>query len=101
MGILSETIAAHLAANDSGISLVYRTLDALVEQYELDDAAVVLDEPGLGRQVFRAGRKPLDTERRGAARRAARPLHRAAARASPSSTGRSCSRCARSRCGST
>ena len=61
MGILSETIAAHLATNDSGISLVYRTLDALVEQYELEDAAVVVDEPGLGRQVFRAGRKPLDS----------------------------------------
>ena len=61
MGSLSETIAAHLAATDSGISLVYRTLDALVEQFELEDAAVVLDEPGLGRQIFRAGRKPLDT----------------------------------------
>jgi diguanylate cyclase (GGDEF)-like protein len=60
MGSLSETIAAHLAVNDSGISLVYKTLDALVEQYELEDAAIVLDEPGLGRQVFRAGRRPLD-----------------------------------------
>jgi diguanylate cyclase (GGDEF)-like protein len=62
MGMLSETIAAHLAVNDSGISLVYKTLDTLVEQYELDDAAVVIDEPGLGRQIFRAGRRPLDAD---------------------------------------
>jgi diguanylate cyclase (GGDEF)-like protein len=60
MANLSETIASHLAENDSGIALVYKTLDALVAQYGLDDAAVVLDEPGLGRQIFRAGRKPLD-----------------------------------------
>jgi diguanylate cyclase (GGDEF)-like protein len=62
MGTLSETIAAHLAVSDSGISLVYKTLDALVEQYELDDAAIVIEEPGLGRQIFRAGRKPLDAD---------------------------------------
>ena len=62
MGLLSDAIATHLAETDSGISLVYKTLDALVEQYELDDAAVVLDEPGLGRQIFRAGRRPLDSD---------------------------------------
>jgi diguanylate cyclase (GGDEF)-like protein len=61
-GMLSDTITAHLADNESGISLVYKTLDALVEQYELEDAAVVLEEPGLGRQIFRAGRRPLDAE---------------------------------------
>jgi diguanylate cyclase (GGDEF)-like protein len=60
--MLSEAIATQLATNDSGIALVYRTLDALVSEYQLDDAAVVVDEPGLGRQVFRAGRKPLDPE---------------------------------------
>jgi diguanylate cyclase (GGDEF)-like protein len=62
MSTLSETIAAHLAATDSGISLVYKTLDALVAHYELEDAAVVLEESGLGRQIFRAGRRPLDAE---------------------------------------
>jgi diguanylate cyclase (GGDEF)-like protein len=60
--MLSDAIASQLAANESGIALVYRTLDALVAEYQLDDAAVVLDEPGLGRQIFRAGRKPLDPE---------------------------------------
>jgi diguanylate cyclase (GGDEF)-like protein len=62
MGTLSEAIAAHLAVNDSGISLVYKTLDGLVDQYQLDDAALVLEEAGLGRQIFRAGRRPLDPE---------------------------------------
>ena len=62
MGTLSEVISAHLAVTDSGISLVYKTLDELVERYTLDDAAVVLDEPGLGRQIFRAGRRPLDAD---------------------------------------
>jgi diguanylate cyclase (GGDEF)-like protein len=62
MGTLSEVIAAHLAVSDSGISLVYKTLDELVERYSLEDAAVVLDEPGLGRQIFRAGRRPLDAD---------------------------------------
>jgi diguanylate cyclase (GGDEF)-like protein len=62
MGTLSEVISAHLAVTDSGISLVYKTLDELVERYTLEDAAVVLDEPGLGRQIFRAGRRPLDAD---------------------------------------
>jgi len=45
--------------SESGIALIYKALDALVEQFELDDAAVVIEEPTLGRQVFRAGRRPL------------------------------------------
>lgn len=61
MGTLSEIIATHLGVTDSGISLVYKTLDALVAQYGLEDAACVLEEPGLGRQIFRAGRRPLDS----------------------------------------
>lgn len=52
-------LVAELASNQSGISLIYRVLDGLVEQFSLHDAAVVLEESGLGRQVFRAGRKPL------------------------------------------
>ena len=49
--------------------------------YALHDAAVVIDEPGLGRQVFRAGRKPLD-DPGGEALLDAEPgpLHRPAAR---------------------
>lgn len=60
MSNLSAQLAAELTDNDSGLALIYKALDAIVDEYELDDAAIVLDEPGLGRQVFRAGRRPLD-----------------------------------------
>jgi diguanylate cyclase (GGDEF)-like protein len=59
---LSQDLAATVATTDSGIALIYRTLDALVEQFDLDDAAVVIEEPAMGRQVFRAGRRPLDPD---------------------------------------
>ena len=62
MAMLSNELAAELAINESGIALIYRALDALVAQFDLDDAAVVLEERSLGRQVFRAGRRPLDDE---------------------------------------
>jgi diguanylate cyclase (GGDEF)-like protein len=52
-------LALEVASTESGIGLIYRTLDALVAQFDLEDAAVVLEEPGLGRQVFCAGRRPL------------------------------------------
>src|SRR5215470_10876115 len=51
---LSEDLAASVATTESGIALIYKALDALVDQFELADAAVVIEEPGLGRQVFRA-----------------------------------------------
>jgi diguanylate cyclase (GGDEF)-like protein len=59
MNAVNEDLAATVATSESGIALIYKALDALVEQFELDDAAVVIDEPGLGRQVFCAGRRPL------------------------------------------
>ncbi len=59
---LSEDLAASVATSDSGIALIYKALDALVDQFELDDAAVVIEESGLGRQVFCAGRRPLGPE---------------------------------------
>lgn len=59
---LTLDLVADLAANDSGIGLIYRALDGLLEQYDLRDAAIVIDEPGLGRQVFRAGRRPIELE---------------------------------------
>ena len=42
------------------MALVYSTLDSLVEQFDLTDAAVIVDEPGIGRQVFRSGRRRID-----------------------------------------
>jgi diguanylate cyclase (GGDEF)-like protein len=43
------------------MAFVYRALDALVDQYGLRDAFVVVDHPPVGRQAFRAGRRPLPT----------------------------------------
>ena len=54
--------SAHLG---SGIGTVYRALDRLVDLYALDDAALVVDVPGLGRQVLHAGRKPLGNDEHG------------------------------------
>ena len=54
-------LVAELAGNESGLTVIYRALDDLVERCELDDAAVVIEEPGLGRQVFRAGRRPISS----------------------------------------
>jgi hypothetical protein len=53
----------------SGLDTVYQALDHLVALYGLDDAAVVVDVPGFGRQVLRAGRRPLGDDPTG--------LHRA------------------------
>ncbi len=60
MGNLSAALAAELAANESGLAIIYRALDALVAEYGLEDAAIVIEEPNLGRQVFRAGRRVFD-----------------------------------------
>ena len=59
---LAADLAADLAANESGLRIIYRALDGLVAEHQLDDAAIVIDEPNLGRQVFRAGRKVLDED---------------------------------------
>ena len=59
---LGASLVGDLAAQESGLAVVYRALDALVERYRLEDAAIVVDEPGLGRQVFCAGRRPLDED---------------------------------------
>jgi hypothetical protein len=43
----------------SGLGSVYRALDLVIDGYGLADAAVVVEVPGLGRQVLHAGRRPL------------------------------------------
>lgn len=53
------------ARTGSGIGTVYRALDELVDLYALDDAAVVVDVPELGRQVLHAGRRPLHDDEHG------------------------------------
>jgi len=54
-------LAADLAtATDPGIGLVYRALDELAARHALRDVVVVVDDPVLGHQVFRARRQPID-----------------------------------------
>lgn len=43
----------------SGLASAYRALDLVVDRYGLADAALVVDVPGLGRQVLHAGRRPI------------------------------------------
>jgi D-serine deaminase-like pyridoxal phosphate-dependent protein len=53
------------ARSGSGLTMIYQALDRLVSARALDDAAVVVDVETLGRQVLRAGRRPLrDDEQR-------------------------------------
>jgi hypothetical protein len=54
----------HTARSGSGLATLYEVLDYVVASYELRDAALVVDVPGLGRQVFRAGRRPLVRDER-------------------------------------
>jgi diguanylate cyclase (GGDEF)-like protein len=56
---LSNALVADLACGVTGVAFIYRALDRLVDTYDLRDAAIIVDEAGLGRQVFRAGRQVL------------------------------------------
>lgn len=50
---------ADLASAGSGVEYVYELLGGLVAVYGFDDAVVVVDDPTIGRQAFRAGRLPV------------------------------------------
>lgn len=52
------SLAEDLATAESGLGFVYGLLDRLVDAGEWHDAAIVIDDVSLGRQVFRAGRRP-------------------------------------------
>jgi diguanylate cyclase (GGDEF)-like protein len=52
------TLTRDLATAESGLHFIYNLLDNLVEAGEWRDAAIVVDDGSLGRQVFRAGRRP-------------------------------------------
>lgn len=62
MDTLSTELLSDLATSGSGLSVVYRALDGLVAEQALDDAVLIVDEPGLGRQIFCAGRRALDAD---------------------------------------
>jgi diguanylate cyclase (GGDEF)-like protein len=52
-------LAMELDSSESGLAFVYRALDALSDRLQLRDALVVVDIPPVGRQAFRADRRPL------------------------------------------
>jgi diguanylate cyclase (GGDEF)-like protein len=58
---LLTSVTADLAEADSGIEFVYRSLDRLQQRGEAEDLLVIIDEEPLGRQAFRAGRRPIET----------------------------------------
>ena len=53
------------AGRPSGLAVVYEALDHLVASYGLRDAALVVDVPGMGRQLLHAGRLPLHDDPHG------------------------------------
>ena len=59
--VLLSSVTTDLAEADSGIEFVYRSLDRLRQRGEADDLLVIIDEEPLGRQAFRAGRRPIET----------------------------------------
>ena len=54
-------VADGLGADDGGITFVYESLDRLRTRTRSEDLIAVVEDPVLGRQAFRAGRRPLDT----------------------------------------
>ncbi|HEX9545697.1 MAG TPA: GGDEF domain-containing protein [Acidimicrobiales bacterium] len=48
-----------LAVSTSGLAFIYEALELVVARFGLRDAVVVLDDTPIGRQVFRAGRRPI------------------------------------------
>jgi diguanylate cyclase (GGDEF)-like protein len=59
--VLLASVTADLADAESGVEFVYRSLDRLQQRAEADDVLVIVDDGPLGRQAFRAGRKPIET----------------------------------------
>jgi diguanylate cyclase (GGDEF)-like protein len=58
---LLASVTADLADADSGVEFVYRSLERMQNRSEADDVLAIVDEGPLGRQAFRAGRKPIET----------------------------------------
>jgi diguanylate cyclase (GGDEF)-like protein len=58
---LLVSVTEDLASSDTGIEFVYRSLERLRDRANAEDVMVIVDEPPLGRQAFRAGRDPIET----------------------------------------
>jgi diguanylate cyclase (GGDEF)-like protein len=54
---LTRRLTQALADGKSGVGFVYEALEAVASQGSSGDALLVVEVPGLGRQVFRAGRR--------------------------------------------
>lgn len=61
-GLVLATVTTDLAASESGIEFVYRSLGRLRERAGATDVMVIVDEPPLGRQVFRVDRDPATSD---------------------------------------
>ncbi|NNN22660.1 MAG: GGDEF domain-containing protein [Acidimicrobiales bacterium] len=57
-----ERLIEELGSNPSGIGFVYSALEKVVEEYGCQDAVLVLESPDYGRQIFRHGRKVVETD---------------------------------------
>lgn len=55
---LLSTLAADLDAASSGIGFIYAAIDRVQAEAGTTDTVLAIDDPGLGRQLFRAGRRP-------------------------------------------
>jgi diguanylate cyclase (GGDEF)-like protein len=58
---LLASVTSDLAEAESGVEFVYRSLDRLQQRAAADDVIVIVDAGPLGRQAFRAGRRPIES----------------------------------------
>jgi diguanylate cyclase (GGDEF)-like protein len=54
-----QLLANELADAESGLGFIYEALDKVAQHWSLEDLILVVDEPPIGRQLFRAGRRPV------------------------------------------
>lgn len=54
------SMVRQLCDSDAGIAFIYQALQQVATRYELQDAAVAVNEGSLNTQIFRLGRRPLD-----------------------------------------
>ena len=52
-------LVTQLVAAEFGVAFVYAALEEVLASTEAGDAVLVVEEAGLGRQAFRAGRRPI------------------------------------------
>lgn len=57
-----RALVTDLIRSPSGVHFIYQALDRMVQLHGVNDAVIVLDDPQVGRQVFRSGRRsPADS----------------------------------------